>query len=220
MSYFIFKDIHSDDAKIIIEKLPPIVKPAKIYNTVQIEGKPETEYEIIGYEPYEKPIPIGFREDNILRVIDWLDGSGRLILSNEPDKYYNARILSAINYEQALRFRKANIPFWVQPYKYAVNEIATMSTSVINKGNVEALPLMTITGSGSVGVIINGVLICTVTISESITLDSQIEEAYKGDDNQNRQMVGKFPKLKPGDNVISFTGTVTGCSTLVRSRWL
>jgi phage-related protein len=113
----------------------------------------------------------------------------------------------------------------VQPYKYALGEEETTSTKVINQGNTNSNPLMTITANGMIIVFINGVELCTLTnVSESITLDCEEQEAYKGTKSnlQNRIMIGKFPELVPGINTITFagTGTVTQVKTLVRSRWL
>lgn len=223
MSYFIFNNAHSDDVGIIVENLPPIVKPPKRYNVIEINGNNKIGVETLGYKAYEKTIPIGFMDVDVSRIADWLDGSGTLILSNELDKYYDAFILNQIDYEKAIRFRKANITFLVQPYKHATGEEETTSRTVVNQGNTACLPLMTIYGSGAVDVLINGIKACTIThINEYITLDSEEQEAYKGTTAtpQNRIMVGSFPELISGLNTITFTGTVTEVKTLVRSRWL
>ena len=220
MSYFIFKGKHSDDAKIIVEKLPPIVKPAKRYQQIVIDGKYETDYEVTGYEPYVKSIPIGLWNADLYRVIDWLDGEGTLILSSEPDKYYNARVVERIDYDKSLRFRKANIPFLVQPVKYSTQECETTERKLFNQGNINCFPLMTIYGSGYVGVYVNGVLVCTVNVSGYITLDGEAQDATKDGVLKNRLMVGTFPEFIPGANVLTFTGTVTNVITKVRSRWI
>lgn len=220
MSYFIFKGIYSDNMKIIVEKLPPVVKPPKKHNIIEIDGSDQIIIEDLGYQSYEKIIPFGLWNADIDLVYDWLHGKGRLILSDEPDKYYDAFILEPINYERALSFRKAKATFLVQPYKYALYEEETESHTVINRGNTDSLPLMTIYGSGTVKLKINDTEMCTLTINEYVTVDSLVKETYKGTVNKNRQMYGDFPKLKPGINEISFTGTVTKCITKVRSRWV
>lgn len=220
MSYFIFNDTHSDDMKIKIQSLPPIIKPPKRYNIKEIDGSSKIGIEVLGYKAYEKSIQIGFLDSDINRVMDWLDGSGRLILSNELDKYYDAWVLEQINYEHAIKFRNAEVKFMVQPYKHATGEEETSSRILVNQGNTDCLPLMTIHGSGPVGVYVNGVLQCTVNINDYITLDGEEQDAYKGSILQNRAMVGDFPVFTPGENELTFTGTVTNVRTLVRSRWL
>jgi predicted phage tail component-like protein len=227
-SYFIFKEIHSDDM-VRVENLPPIVKPPKRYNIKEIDGNNNIGITVNGYKAYEKAIKIWFKEDNVqdklLQVMDWLDGAGELILSNEPDKYYNAFILDQIDYERAIRYRTATVKFLVQPYKYALYEEETTSRTVINQGNTNCLPLLKITGNGQIAVRINGVQACNLLmVNQSIVLDGEEQEAYKETkaNLQNRIMIGKFPELIPGINEISFSGlgTVTDVKTLVRSRWL
>jgi predicted phage tail component-like protein len=225
MSHFIFKGIHSSDRGIIVENLPAIVKPPKKYNVKEIDGSNHSIVEDLGYKAYERIIQIGFKHVDMDMVYDWLDGSGQLILSNEPDKYYDAYILNQIDYEKAIRFRKASLTFLVQPYKHAFDEEGTTSRVVINIGNTDCLPLMTITGNGQINVNINGIKACTLTnVTGNITLDGEAQEAYKGTiaTLQNRIMIGDFPKLAPGENSITFTGsgTVTQVNTIVRSRWL
>jgi predicted phage tail component-like protein len=220
MSYFIFNNIRSDDMHLYIEHLPPIIKPPERYDLIKTSGSSIVRINEQGYDIYEKTVAIGFNEQNIESVMNWLRGQGQLIFSNELDKYYDVYIPNQIDYEKALRFRKANIVFLTQPYKHATGEEETTSRIVINQGNTECLPLMTIYGSGAVDILINGVKACSVTISEYVTLDSEEQDAYKGSVLQNRVMVGEFPKLSPGENTLTFAGNVTNVKTLVRSRWL
>jgi phage-related protein len=206
--------------KIYVEHLPPIIKPPERYDIIRVDGNSVIGINDKGYDIYEKTVPIGLKEADIEQVMNWLRGKGKLIFSNELDKYYDVYIPAQIDYEKTLRFRKANITFLTQPYKHATGEEETTSRYLINQGNTVCLPLMTIYGSGTVEVRVNGIKVCTVTISEYITLDGEEQEAYKGAVLQNRVMVGDFPKLQPGENEISFTGNVTQVKTLVRSRWL
>jgi len=220
MSYFIFNDIRSDDMKIYIEHLPPIVKPPIRYDIIRINGSSVVDIRENGFDAYEKTINIGLKDADIEQIMNWLRGKGKLIFSNEPDRYYDAYILDQIDYEKALRFRKARVTFLCQPYKHAIDEEETTSTHLINQGNTYCYPLMTIYGSGLVDVYVNGVKACRVNINQYITLDGEKQEAYKGNTLQNRYMEGDFPKFLPGENVITFAGNVTQVKTLVRSRWL
>lgn len=220
MSYFIFNGVRSDDMKIYIEHLPPIIKPPERYEIIRVDGNSDIGIRELGYDIYEKTVSIGLKEADIEQVMNWLRGKGKLIFSNELDKYYDVYIPAQIDYEKALKFRTARVTFLTQPYKHATNEEETTSRYLINQGNTDCLPLMTIYGSGKVDVLVNGAKACTVTINEYITLDGEAQEAYKGSTLQNRNMVGEFPKFRPGENYISFTGNVTRVKTLVRSRWL
>ena len=54
-------------------------------------------------------------------------------------------------------------------------------------------------------------------ITDSITLDSPLMEAYKGATGTNGCMSGDFPTLLPGQNAISWTGNVT--KVVIQPNW-
>ena len=54
-------------------------------------------------------------------------------------------------------------------------------------------------------------------ISGSIVIDSALQEAYQGTTLMNEHMSGDFPVLKPGQNAISWSGTVT--RVVVKPNW-
>lgn len=124
MNYFIFKNIDSRDIKgLIVQELPPISKPAKRIEKIEIDGKDGDIIQESGYQAYDKTISIGLTNNyDINQIIAWLDGSGNLVLSNEPEKYYNAIVIEQIDFERLMRFKTAKIKFHVQPFKYKANE--------------------------------------------------------------------------------------------------
>ena len=54
-------------------------------------------------------------------------------------------------------------------------------------------------------------------IEDSITLNSVIQEAYQGEMLLNEKMEGDFPILKPGNNLISWSGEVS--RLVVEPNW-
>ena len=54
-------------------------------------------------------------------------------------------------------------------------------------------------------------------ISGSIVIDSALQEAYIGNTLMNDHMSGDFPVLKPGQNAVSWSGTVT--RVVVKPNW-
>ena len=64
----------------------------------------------------------------------WLNGSGKLILSSDTSKYYNAFVHSAISPERlSVRFGKIPIIFTVEPFRYDVDK--RQPTGKDDKGN-------------------------------------------------------------------------------------
>ena len=231
MSYIIWKNKNSNDISgLIISELSPISKPKMRTNVTEIDGLDGDIVDYLGYKSYNKSVLIGLTKNyDIDEIIAYFNESGKLVLSNEPDKYYNAQIVDSIDYNRLINFKKAIVKFYVQPYKFLLNEssyILEISTetslSVLNKGLEKSKPIITLYGTGEIEILINGNSIFSVNMGtdEYITIDSEKEEAYKGAVLKNRQMLGSFPELNPGTNVISWVGNLTEIEVVPKSRWL
>ena len=124
MNAIIWKGVLSTTIKgLIISELPPITKPEMRITETLIDGVDGSVIEDLGYAPYDKPLTIGLHGDyDIDEVMKYFTGEGEVVFSNEPDKVYNAKILSQIDYNRLLRFKQATILFRTQPFKYAYNE--------------------------------------------------------------------------------------------------
>lgn len=227
-----WKGISSDTIPgLIICELPPITKPKMRTLITKIDGRDGDIIEELGYESYTKSIKIGLaRNFDINQVIKYFTGAGELVMSNEPDKIYNSQIIEKIDYEKLLRFKTATIKFYTQPYKYKVNESQVVlnisgqtSVSVNNIGLEPSKPIIKLTGSGTVGISLNGSTLFTYTFPANETeviIDSLVEESYLNGVYKNRNMVGVFPVLEPGANTISWSGTLTKIEIQPKSRWL
>lgn len=225
LSKFSFKDICSNDFGIIVNQLPPITKPMKKTETVNIDGMNGDITIDNGYAAYDKQIQVTFlKKPDVDALNNWLSGSGKLILSNEPDKYYDAEVFGEVEIVREKTLYTAVITFHVQPYKHLIREkkaTGTDSVTVVNQGFAESLPVIKITGSGDVEVKIDGVTIFAVNIDdEYVIVDSERQDAYKESTLKNRQMSGEFIKLPRGKTTITTTGTVTAIEAEPRSRWI
>lgn len=95
--------------------------------------------------------------------------------------------------------------------------------SLTNRGNVVSRPTVTVYGSGKVELAINAVTVLSFSIEGgSITIDAEEMNAYHGDTLMNRRVTGDYADLalKVGENVISWSGDVTGIKIEDFSRWL
>lgn len=231
MSYIIFKNIDSRNVKgIIISELPPITKPKMRVRIDTIDGKDGSETVNLGFEAYTKTVKIGLtRGYDIDNIIAWLHGEGEIQFSNEPDKVYRVKVHDAIDFERLLRFRTADVKFYTQPFKYSATErtktlnVTGLSTTEIrNAGNYFSKPIITVTGTGTINISVNGVQKCVLNLgtNESITLDADKQEAYTGNTLKNRQMDGEFINLEVGKNTITWTGNLTTIAITHYSRWL
>lgn len=94
---------------------------------------------------------------------------------------------------------------------------------VMNEGLEPSKPIMTLNGSGTVEISVNGVGVFTYTFPEGeneVVIDSEKQDAYLGDVLKNRNMNGEFPILQPKTNRIEWSGDIKNIKVFPRSRWL
>lgn len=98
------------------------------------------------------------------------------------------------------------------------------SISVINRGNIFSKPKITLYGSGTINLSLNGVQIFVINLAEAgqITIDSAQMNAYQGETLMNRSVTGDYDNLvlPVGTNTISWTGNVTGIEVEDFTRWI
>ena len=98
------------------------------------------------------------------------------------------------------------------------------SFPIFNRGNIDSRPKMTIYGSGTINLSINGVDLFTINLGNAkyITLDGAQMNAYQGEILMNRSVVGDYDnlRLKIGTNIISWTGNVNRIEVENFARWI
>ena len=231
MNYVIFDGKDSRDIKgLLISELPPIVRPNMRVKETVIDGVDGSIIEELGYESYDRTISIGLKIGANVDDVNWFfTGSGNVIFSNEPDKYYIGTIIKSIDYERLLRYKTAKVTFRVQPFKYERVEVARKATSerismiVDNIGNHTSEPIITIKGSGTIELKINAYRRFRYTFPSGenfVVIDCERQDAYWGNTLKNRNMEGEFPIFDRGKNSISWTGALEYITVEKYSRWL
>jgi len=217
---------------LLIQELPPVSKPQIRSNIETIDGRDGDIITKLGYAAYDKQLVIGLRgQYDIDDVIEYFNSEGTVTFSNEDDKYYNFQILEAIDFERLIRFRQATVTFHVQPFKHSLSEGNTHYTLknnseilVNNSGNIYSKPVITLYGSNTCGIYLNGSQVFSIDfgINDNITIDTEALEAYSGTTLKNRIVTGNYDNfyLPVGANTITFTGSVTQCFIRNYSRWI
>jgi predicted phage tail component-like protein len=234
--YIVLNGVNSRSIKgLLISELAPISKPAIRVQQETIDGRDGDIVTPLGYSAYDKVIKIGLTyEYDIDEIIEFFNTSGKVVFSNEPDKYYFYGIYNQIDFERLIRFKTAEVTFHVQPFKFSDTENAQTFTlsgasevSIRNNGNYFSRPTLAITGSGDVNLYINGIQLLTIdfgTTSRTIIIDSEAMNAYDETKSQflNRLVSGDYDniKLKVGNNAITFTGSVSKIVINNYSRWI
>lgn len=235
MLYLSLNGTYSDSITgLVISELPPVSKPMIRTQVEEIDGRDGDIITKLGYSAYDKTVRIGLMDaDKIDDVISFFDSSGEVIFSNEPDKYYRYQIFNQIDFAQLLEIRTADVVFHVQPFKYSATEpdieesfggADPKTLSVTNSGNIDAKPKITITGSGTIDLSLNGNQIFSIDMSgiSTISIDAETMEATGGGVLRNRLVTGDYDAfvLQPGSNTLTWTGSITDIALTRYSRWL
>lgn len=220
---------------LFVASLPPITKPEMRVEQLLIDGKDGDITEPLGYAAYDKSIIVGtFRGADIDAVIDYFQQEGEIVFSNEPEKFYDYKLLSQVDYEQVIKMRKAEVIFHVQPHKYPAEDRErlfddpTSPIKVTNYGNEFSAPIYTITGQGTVTLSLNGTAVLVIAFgAQESTIKIDVAEleatAVPSGAYVNRSISGNYGnlKLKVGRNELSWTGgTISRLKMEKFTRWI
>lgn len=234
MNYIILNDIDSRTLTgLIIQNLPPITKPGIRTTIDEIDGRDGDIITKLGYSAYDKEFDIGLSWDyDINNIISFFNSEGTITFSNESDKYYKYTIVEQIDFERLLRFKTAKVKMHVQPFKYSLQDTEKTYTisdetelTIINNGNYISKPTITIYGTGTINLYLDGTQIFAIELGddeEYITIDAATMEAYKDTTLKNRLVTGSYENFifNVGKNVVSWNGSVTQIKISNYTRWL
>lgn len=233
--YIIINDINSQSINgLLISELAPISKPQVRTQVETVDGRDGDIVTPLGFAAYDKPIKIGLTHNyNIDDIIAFFNTEGKVVFSNEPDKYYYFAIYEQIDFEKLIRFKTAEVTLHVQPFKYSDSEAektfdisgSPAEIQVRNSGNYYSKPTITIVGSGDIALSLNGSQVLSLALGndQTIIINAEAMNAY-GVDNTllNRLVSGNYDniKLTVGKNIISTTGNVSKILVDKYSRWI
>ncbi|MCI8623744.1 MAG: hypothetical protein HFG26_08790 [Provencibacterium sp.] len=149
-------------------------------------------------------------------------GYRRLAVSNEPDCYRLARVSAGPETEIRLRrLAPFSIQFDCQPQRFLLSGSRpirlAISGAVLSNPGFPAKPLITVYGSGPGTLAVSGRMVQIKNLSSSLTLDCELQDAYKGLENHNADISApEFPVLEAGENRIGWTGGVTHIEIIPR----
>lgn len=229
MAFIIINGVNSKTINgLLIQSLPPISKPKIRTSIEEIDGRDGDIVTTLGFSAYDKTVSIGLKGDyDVDEVISFFNGSGKVIFSSEPDKYYNFAIYNQIDFNRLIRYRTANVVFHVQPFKYAAEEPKAEFTDTFfkltNTGNTPSRPIMTVTGNGDIFVSLNTKNVLTLHLNnETMTINTEEMNAYINGNLANRQVAGDYSDLtlNSGSNSVEISGDVSKVTFEKYSRWI
>jgi phage-related protein len=144
--------------------------------------------------------------------------------SNDPAVYYKVKTVTVgLLAMLTPRLGEFSVKFTCAPFKYqrgvAVVSM-TASGTLANPGTVYSLPKITVYGTGTRTLTINGKAITLNLLSAHLILDSELKTCYFGNTAQNNLMTGDFPVLEVGNNTITLGTGITKVEIEPRWRFL
>ena len=224
-SYFIWKGMDCRNMGVRLDGPVAVVRPEERVEHVTIPGRSgdltETEGTDI-YNSYIQTATILVHGAFRLREIwKWLKGSGYVTFSGEPDRKQPARIIGAVTlnkHSYNLDWWTGEVQFYCQPLKEKLKSetvtVTSSGTAVLNAGDVESRPVITMTASGTSATVAAGgnTLTCSLLlIGHTYLIDAEVQEMTdittpSAPVSVTKNTSGYFPVLKPGSNSVTGSG--------------
>lgn len=163
--WFIWKNQTSDSMGLWIIQMPDIIRPEERTQKITVPGRHGKLTLLEGeevYESYTRTITVQIPcERYSERLTDWLQGESDLIVCDEEQMVYRARIAAQVAFSWInKRMLQAKIPFDCYPLKrsrYSESHIFTATDGMIlrNPGNIASSPKISITGTGALSILIS-----------------------------------------------------------------
>lgn len=237
-SYFIFKGESSANFG-AVEVLPLCLKHEQKTNFINfVNGSPLVQETSI-YKSKVITVSLGLKDtspEHIDKINAWLIGTGKLIFSDDPDRYYIATCNNALTGSRILRLGKLPVQFDVMPFKYdnkesdnfeavyLVNATTYKSARIQYAGNVDAETVYKITGTGTIEIhnVQTGNDVEVRNVSEYCIIDIKARKVF----NENGNVILDHTygdifdlKLIPGNNQFTFSTNVTALAIKRNTRW-
>lgn len=226
--WFIWNGTHCTDYGIHVVRQPELVKPPERLTFTSVPGRSGTFTTLEGMDVYDDfllSVECVIRDTASLNsIFAWLKGSGKLTLATRPGGFYDACIVNQISLDQILRgnpHRRFVLNFRCQPFFYlsgvANISIPASGTYLSNPGSVFSEPVLKVTLTSDAQITMGGSSFELAGITGTVMVDTPLKETYKSYSSYNGKMSGDYPTLLPGENIITWSGGVTGI--IITPNW-
>lgn len=226
--WFEWNGVKCTEYGVRVTELPPVTLPAERVTYTNVPGRAGSLTTLEAGDVYDDMVLAAqcaiADPSKIPAIAAWLKGAGTVTFANRQGGFYHARIVNQIPFEKILRgnpHRRFTVNFRCKPFFQLDDSpetaIPRSGDFLTNPGCVASRPSITITGSGDITLMVGMQIIELTNVEESITIDSRMEEVYKGDTLCNEKMAGDFPVLEPGANAVSWDGDVS--RVVIQPNW-
>lgn len=213
----LINDKNCSDLKIVFSELPSIPKPVRNVEERLVSGRDGSL--IIDRGTYQN-IPImliGHAECKRTELIDYFGTTGELKFETSPDRFWKYRV-TAIDIKEVLDdgvLLAFSINMSLDPHKYLVygksKIIGSSTLSLKNDYNANAYPFLKIKGTGTIGIIKNGIQILSIKdITDYVDIDCEADVIHRNNVNYDNKATGDTFYLDANKTTeLKFTGNVS-----------
>ena len=223
----------SDEVGIVVETPPDYEIPERNYEIIPVPGRNgDIVIDLNSYKNVVREYNIAIGEEDgdfsVLssKIANWLySGHGYLRLEDSylPEYYMMAAVIAPNNIINILQQAgRATVQFNRKPQRFLKSGdrpiTVTKQTTLFNPTQFNSKPLIIVNGTGSGVVNIGGYSVKIDNLEDEITIDCELEESYKGSENQNKKVTlsNGYPLLVPRDNIVNFSGEITKVTIIPR----
>ena len=213
----LINDKNCSDLKIVFSELPSIPKPVRNVEEKFVSGRDGSL--IIDRGTYQN-IPImliGHAGCKRTELIDYFGTTGELKFETSPDRFWKYRV-TAIDVKEVLDdgvLLAFSINMSLGPHKYLVSGkskiIGSSTLSLKNDYNANAYPFLKIKGTGTIGIIKNGIQILSIKdITDYVDIDCEADVIHRNNVNYDNKAIGDTFYLDANKTTeLKFTGNVS-----------
>lgn len=222
--------VSSDDVHLIVERYPSRPLPARKMEAISVPGRNGDHIlQQDAFENYIQPYEVylsgefhGHLPAVARAAARWLmvKGYQRLEDSYNLDEFRLAFVQGGHRFESYLNeFGRATIEFNCDPRRFLkegdLPRALTSGAVLLNPTGFEALPILTLRGSGSGTLTIGGNTLTIPNVNGTV-VDCELKQIYRGTTSLNGTSSGTFPVLGES-SAVSWSGGITGVE--IRPRW-
>ena len=231
MSSFTYNGTASTSYGIWIEKRPAVSFPKRVIESIKIPGRNGALlFDTGSYDNVTVTYELAYKSStvraNAINIATWLYQTDYCTLSDtyEPSYFRKAICVSPITVNDILNVAgRVNATFQCMPQRFLTSGLTPLvptSGDSITNNYQDALPVITISGTGNGTVTVGNTTVTITGMTDDIELDSERQTAEANGSNANSLIAlsNGFPVLENGSNTVSWTGGVTGVS-IVPNWW-
>lgn len=226
MGVIIFNGRSSEEVGLEVETYPSYASPKRSYETIQVPGRNGTIYIDNGSwenvkRTYQVSVGSRYRDYTkmVNRISEWLHSTftyARLEDTYEPEYYRMALFLDEIEFSNIYnQGGQAELSFDCKPQRFLkIGEepiICTETRRIVNPTSFASSPIIRVYGTGAGEVTLGDYRAQFSIVDTEVILDSETQDVYFQNQNKNDTVTLErgFPKFEPGEQAISFSGSIT-----------